>query len=511
VALDSAGNVFIADFGNNRVVELPKTLTGYGSQVTLPFSGLSRPYGDVVDNAGDVFVSSEGNNRELELQRQSVNFGSAYLCSPGENVPAPCNQTLSLPFIVTASGALDTPVVLTGGAPDLDFTLAGGSTCTGEVTAGTSCTVNVTFTPTATGVRNGTVEIVDFSGTVIATLPISGIGVAVPPIAQLSTTLLQFGTIPFGTTETYQLTVTNIGAGTLTIDPSIAGQSFVIAGSTCAEGLMTDQSCSLTVEFSPVTAGAHNEALTVQTNGPTNPTVGLVGVASADVPPGTPPKPQVSTTYLPFGTVSFGTTKTLPVTVTNIGGGTLTVAPSIGSYGTPPRSPFSYAITSSTCGGGVTSGNSCVLQVEFSPMSIGTHTELLALQTNGAANPTVGLHGVVSGLSVLGGVSGAPLQFGSVTSGSTEVETLTVTNVGLPGTVTVGTAITVRATTTPTSTYTILTTAQNTCLAGIAAGHSCTLPVEFAPTSSGTHDDLLTLTPSAGGGSTNLWLLGTTP
>jgi len=99
------------------------------------------------------------------------------------------------------------------------------------------------------------------------------------------------------------------------------------------------------------------------------------------------------------------------------------------------------------------------------------------------------------------------MQFGSVASGSTEVLQLTVTNVGLPGTVTVGTAITVRSTTLPTTTYTVLTTAQNTCLAGIATGQSCTLPIEFAPTSSGSHDDLLTLTPSAGGGDTTVWLV----
>jgi hypothetical protein len=135
----------------------------------------------------------------------------------------------------------------------------------------------------------------------------------------------------------------------------------------------------------------------------------------------------------------------------------------------------------------------------------------LTLETNGSANPTVGLHGVASGLSVLGGANGASLKFGSVSSGSTEVLPLTVTNVGLPGRVTVGTTITVRATTRPTATYKVLTTSENTCLAGIAPGQSCTLPVEFVPTSSGTHDDLLTLTPSTGGVSTNLWLIGSTP
>jgi hypothetical protein len=217
-----------------------------------------------------------------------------------------------------------------------------------------------------------------------------------------------------------------------------------------------------------------------------------------------PPVAQLSTTYLPFGAVPFGTFKTLPVMVANIGGGTLTVTPTISGHNSYKISP------NSTCAAGVEPGTSCTLVVAFSPTSITSHDDVLTVDTNGG-NATVNLAGSVSGLSVLGGVSGASLQFGSVASGSTEVLPLTITNFGLPGTVTVGTATTVRGTTTPTSTYQVLTTSENTCVAGIAAGQSCTLPVEFAPTSSGTHDDLLTLTPSVGLGSTNVWLVGSTP
>jgi streptogramin lyase len=323
-------------------------------------------------------------------------------------------------------------------------------------------------------------------------------------LAQVSTPLLQFGIIPFGTTKTLPLTITNIGAGTLTVSPSIAGQSFMIAGNTCGGGLTTNQSCVLQVEFSPVTAGTHNEVLTLQTNGPTNPTVALKGIADVVVPPGTPPAGQVSTTYLPFGTVPLGTSETQPVTIINIGGGTLTVTPSISGYSTPPPSTFNYTIVGNTCGAGVASGGSCVLQIQFSPTSIATHDDFLTVSTNGG-NFTVDLVGKVAGLSVLGGANYGTLKFGSVALDSTEVEMLTVTNVGLPDTVTMGTAIHAGSGAGP---YTVLTTAKNTCLTGVAPGQSCILPIEFAPTSSGIHDDLLTLTPSAGGGKTAVWLEG---
>jgi hypothetical protein len=56
--------------------------------------------------------------------------------------------------------------------------------------------------------------------------------------------------------------------------------------------------------------------------------------------------------------------------------------------------------------------------------------------------------------------------------------------------------------------YEILTTAQNTCLAGITAGQSCVLPVQFSPTSVGGHDHVLTLSPSSGAAPSTVGLNG---
>src|SRR5689334_18849150 len=58
IAADQAGDVFVADFSNNRVVEVP---ADGSTQQTLPFTGLSGPYGVAVDQAGDVFVADSAN------------------------------------------------------------------------------------------------------------------------------------------------------------------------------------------------------------------------------------------------------------------------------------------------------------------------------------------------------------------------------------------------------------------------------------------------------------------
>ncbi|SEB29472.1 cutinase family protein [Rhodococcus koreensis] len=55
IAVDSAGNVYLADSNNARVLKLP---AGSTSQVVLPFTGLtSNLFGLTVDSAGSVYVS----------------------------------------------------------------------------------------------------------------------------------------------------------------------------------------------------------------------------------------------------------------------------------------------------------------------------------------------------------------------------------------------------------------------------------------------------------------------
>ena len=60
---DSPADVYIADTGNNRVVEVP---VGGGAQTTVG-SGFRAPEGVAVDAQGDVFVADTGNNRVVEV------------------------------------------------------------------------------------------------------------------------------------------------------------------------------------------------------------------------------------------------------------------------------------------------------------------------------------------------------------------------------------------------------------------------------------------------------------
>jgi hypothetical protein len=102
----------------------------------------------------------------------SGSFGSV-------NVGSVSSSPTTLTFTFYSGVTLGSAAVLTQGAAGLDFTDAGGDTCTAGTAynAGGTCTVNVNFKPTAPGVRYGAAELLDLSGNVLATGYVQGIGV----------------------------------------------------------------------------------------------------------------------------------------------------------------------------------------------------------------------------------------------------------------------------------------------------------------------------------------------
>jgi sugar lactone lactonase YvrE len=154
VAVDAAGDVFITNNGTGQVIEV----SNQGVQSVLPTTGLTDIWGVAVDGTGDLFITDVLAGELVEFQTNSVDFGRINVCPSGQTIPAPCSQTVTLNYKVTANSNLLTPVVTTTGAANLDFTLGTGSTCSGTVT-GATCTVSVVFTSQVSGTRTGSATV----------------------------------------------------------------------------------------------------------------------------------------------------------------------------------------------------------------------------------------------------------------------------------------------------------------------------------------------------------------
>ncbi len=80
LAVDSSGNLYIADSGNNRVIEVSPS--GAGTLVSLGGFTLNNPEGVAVDNLGNIFIADSGNNRVIEVTSSGSTLLSTALDSP---------------------------------------------------------------------------------------------------------------------------------------------------------------------------------------------------------------------------------------------------------------------------------------------------------------------------------------------------------------------------------------------------------------------------------------------
>ena len=133
-----------------------------------------------------------------------------------------------------------------------------------------SCTVQVSFDPTASGTNTGTLTITDSAAGSPQTAALSGTGTPAAGVA-LSTTTLTFSNTVIGTTSTPQtVTVTNAGDLPLTFS-SISVSGDFAQTNTCGAGVPAGDSCTISVVFSPKTTGTRSGLLTIKDNAPDSP------------------------------------------------------------------------------------------------------------------------------------------------------------------------------------------------------------------------------------------------
>src|SRR5205823_4427767 len=122
--------------------------------------------------------------------------------------------------------------------------------------AGANCSINVTFTPTASGARTGTLSATDHACRSPQTVPLSGNGTA--PAVGLAPMSLDFGNQPLATISApMTVTFTNTGTAALTITSFAASGDFAASTTlvrscpTSPATLAAGANCSINVTFTP--------------------------------------------------------------------------------------------------------------------------------------------------------------------------------------------------------------------------------------------------------------------
>jgi outer membrane protein assembly factor BamB len=231
-------------------------------------------------------------------------------------------------------------------------------TCTGaNLAGGSSCSVQVAFTPTLTGRRTANLVVSAATGGAAgATLSGTGNPLAIAPHD------MNFGFVADGTSSPpATFTVKNVGPTSAhpTV-ASLAGSQFAASSDTCSgTTLAAGASCRIAIAFTPSSVGATSASLSVSSAPGITATAGVSGIAT---PIGIAPPSKN------FGTVPVGSSSHATFTIDNLSS---TVLPLPLAPSTTTGNGFS--ISSDACNGlTLAAGATCAVSVTFTPALAGT-------------------------------------------------------------------------------------------------------------------------------------------
>ena len=239
-------------------------------------------------------VSDDPNENPLQIQLNGEGLGPdisapAFVTFPITAVGDSSTHTVQ---VFNVGGApLNVLTVELGGANSGDFAIADDN-CSGVTLGpGGSCDVEVEFSPTAGGVRVGTLTVYSTDPdepavTVVLTGPAADAELLVP-------SPFSFGLVDLGGSVTRDLPVVNLGSTPLTIlaITLTAGDTgdFSIDGEDCTPTLLPGDVCTVTITFAPLVAGARTATLAIVSDGPVGlATATLIGQGAPSGPPDIP-------------------------------------------------------------------------------------------------------------------------------------------------------------------------------------------------------------------------------
>jgi hypothetical protein len=384
-------------------------------------------------------------------------------------------ETTSSPQTVTVTNTGTHTLNITSITAGGDFSEQ--DNCTQPVAPGGTCSIQVSFTPAQTGLRQDVLTVFGNvpSGQVTASL--SGTALAAGNMV-LQPASLSFGNWLVGTTTTAQnVTISNTGGVSVSLRAFAATGDFQISANTCGTSLAPNFGCTVAITFTPTVAGPRIGVFSVTDDEGTQ-TVQLSGSGQAK------PTAVLSTASLNFPTPQTIGTKSdsQQVTLTNNGDVSLT------GIGIAVAGDY---LAVNGCGQTLIGHATCAISVAYAPTQVGPESGTLTVNTAlGAQAVTLSGTGVAPP-----GISATPatVNFGSQAVTSTSGQHLvTLTNNG--GFLLTGLSVAVADTATG-ATANEYAIAGSTCPSDytLAVGSTCQIAVTFTPAQAGARSGTLTV------------------
>ncbi|CAN5909027.1 hypothetical protein BH11PSE8_BH11PSE8_00250 [soil metagenome] len=391
-----------------------------------------------------------------------------------------------------------------GGTNAADFERAGDCAVATPLAVGATCTLGLTFRPTALGARAATLTIQSDATDPTVVVALSGTAVPVPaPVVSLVPATLAFGEQTVGglyPTRTVRLA--NTGNAALSIAAiTVDGAVFTVAPA-CPATLAPNAGCDINVAFAPTAAGTdYSGNLRIASNAAGSPhSAPLTGRGVAAAAPAL--TWDEATRDLAFGDVAVGTVsapQTMTLRNSGPGGATLSVLNAVGTG----ASAFSVGGGDCQVGTVLFAGQTCSVQVRFAPGGPGARSAVLQAASSGSLPPEVRLAGTgLGGPAADIALSAGTLSLGATRVGATSLPAELVVSSSGSGTLQV-TAISV------TGPYSVLTRSCPALPFTLAPGAQCSVGVMFQPQAVGTAAGVLSVATNADAGNRQVTLDGT--
>ena len=480
VALDGAGNLFIADDRNKRVVEVPAGGSAATAlDPTANGEGLNYPRGTAVDGAGDLFISDLGFDRVVEIP---AGGGAAIAIDPTVN-----GHGLNYPCGMVVDGAGDLFIADVDNARVIELPAGGGAAIAIDPTVNGK---GLVYPVTLASDSAGDLFIADLFANQVVEVPAGGgAAIAIAPTVNGESLNQPYGV---AVDAAGNLFIADSGNSRLLEIPAGGGAATVLNTTVNGQSLSGPVNIALDNAGDVLIADSGNNR--------------IVEVLRSQ-------PPLLSFAATPLGAVSGDSPQT--VQVENTGNVPLTFP--IPSADSNPNISASFTLNSrgtsacplitstSTTPGTLAAGDACLLPISFEPASAGEVSGALTLTDNSlnAAGPNFATQSIsLVGDTPLASLSATGLSFGAQAVGATSAsQQVTLTNIG--GAAMAITSIDVTGLGASSFVF------ANGCGSSLAAGASCIIQGHFTPAAAGALTAAITITDNAGGSPQTVTLAGT--